>query len=204
MKPVIGLTGGIGSGKSTVADLLAEAGAAVIDTDAIAHELTAPGGAAIAAIRETFGDEFITDAGALDRPRMRRKVFGDDAARKQLEHILHPLIRQAVDNRLQQTTGDYVLLMVPLLVETGAYRELIDRTLVVDIPETLQLSRTMERSKLSAAEVQAIMDKQASRTTRLAAADDIVINDSDINHLRRQLLPLHQQYLSLASSAKKR
>lgn len=202
MKLVIGLTGGIGSGKSTVADILQQHGAAVIDTDAIAHALSAPGGAAITAIRSVFGDEYINATGAMDRQRMRQRVFSDEAARKQLEQILHPLIRQEVEQQLAQARGDYILLMVPLLVETGAYRELIARTLVVDVPEALQLSRTMERSKLGAKEVQAIMDKQASRETRLAAADDIVVNDTDLATLQQRLASLHQHYLQLAESAK--
>ena len=192
MKLVIGLTGGIGSGKSTVADILQQHGAAVIDTDAIAHALSAPGGAAIAAIRQAFGDEYINATGAMDRQRMRQRVFSDETARKQLEQILHPLIRQEVEKQLAQAQGDYILLMVPLLVETGAYRELIARTLVVDVPEALQLSRTMQRSKLGATEVQAIMAKQASRATRLAAADDIIVNDTDLATLQQRMAPMHR------------
>lgn len=204
MKLVIGLTGGIGSGKSTVANILQQHGAAVIDTDAIAHTLSAPGGTAIAAIRQTFGDEYIDATGAMDRQHMRQRVFSDEPARKRLEQILHPLIRQEVEKQLAQAQGDYILLMVPLLVETGAYRELIARTLVVDVPEALQLSRTMQRSKLGATEVQAIMAKQASRATRLAAADDIIVNDTDLATLQQRMAPLHRHYLQLAESAKYR
>ena len=204
MKLVIGLTGGIGSGKSTVANILQQHGAAVIDTDAIAHTLSAPGGTAIAAIRQTFGDEYIDATGAMDRQHMRQRVFSDEPARKRLEQILHPLIRQEVEKQLAQAQGDYILLMVPLLVETGAYRELIARTLVVDTPEALQLSRTMERSDLGAAEVQAIMDKQVDRATRLAAADDVVVNDTDLATLQQRMASLHRHYLQLAESAKYR
>ena len=204
MKLVIGLTGGIGSGKSTVANILQQHGAAVIDTDAIAHTLSAPGGTAIAAIRQTFGDEYIDATGAMDRQHMRQRVFSDEPARKRLEQILHSLIRQEVEKQLAQAQGDYILLMVPLLVETGAYRELIARTLVVDTPEALQLSRTMERSDLGAAEVQAIMDKQVDRATRLAAADDVVVNDTDLATLQQRMASLHRHYLQLAESAKYR
>ena len=202
MNLVIGVTGGIGSGKSTVAEFLQTQGAAVVDTDHIAHALTAPGGAAISAIAAEFGAEFITPQGAMDRVRMRQLVFSDNSAKSRLEQILHPLIRQQVEQQLQQAQGCYTLLLVPLLVETGAYRQLLDRTLVVDLPETLQISRTMARSGLSEAEVKAIMARQASRDERLQAADDIVRNDTDLKSLQQQLLTLHQRYVALAETAK--
>ncbi len=202
MNLVIGVTGGIGSGKSTVAEFLQAQGAAVVDTDHIAHALTAPGGAAISAIAAEFGAEFITPQGAMDRVRMRQLVFSDNSAKSRLEQILHPLIRQQVEQQLQQAQGCYTLLLVPLLVETGAYRQLLDRTLVVDLPETLQISRTMARSGLSEAEVKAIMARQASRDERLQAADDIVRNDTDLKSLQQQLLTLHQRYVALAETAK--
>lgn len=202
MNLVIGVTGGIGSGKSTVAEVLQAQGAAVVDTDHIAHALTAPGGAAISAIAAEFGAEFITPQGAMDRVRMRQLVFSDNSAKSRLEQILHPLIRQQVEQQLQQAQGCYTLLLVPLLVETGAYRQLLDRTLVVDLPETLQISRTMTRSGLSEAEVKAIMARQASRDERLQAADDIVSNDTDLKSLQQQLLTLHQRYVALAETAK--
>lgn len=202
MNLVIGVTGGIGSGKSTVAEFLQAQGAAVVDTDHIAHALTAPGGAAISAIAAEFGAEFITPQGAMDRVRMRQLVFSDNSVKSRLEQILHPLIRQQVEQQLQQAQGCYTLLLVPLLVETGAYRQLLDRTLVVDLPETLQISRTMARSGLSEAEVKAIMARQASRDERLQAADDIVRNDTDLKSLQQQLLTLHQRYVALAETAK--
>lgn len=202
MNLVIGVTGGIGSGKSTVAEFLQAQGAAVVDTDHIAHALTAPGGAAISAIAAEFGAEFITPQGAMDRVRMRQLVFSDNSVKSRLEQILHPLIRQQVEQQLQQAQGCYTLLLVPLLVETGAYRQLLDRTLVVDLPETLQISRTMARSGLSEAEVKAIMARQASRDERLQAADDIVSNDTDLKSLQQQLLTLHQRYVALAETAK--
>lgn len=202
MTLVVGITGGIGSGKSTVAELLQEQGAALVDTDAIAHALTAPGGKAIALIRAEFGDDYINPQGAMDRPRMRQQVFSDDSAKARLENILHPLIRQTVDSQLQQAQGTYTLLVVPLLVETGAYRELIDRTLVVDLPESMQIKRTMARSGLSENEVKAIMARQANRSDRLAAADDVILNDVDLESLQRQVLSLHQRYLELAKVTK--
>ena len=202
MNPVIGVTGGIGSGKSTVAEFLQTQGAAVVDTDRIAHDLTMPGGAAISAIKAEFGAEFITQQGAMDRVRMRQLVFSDNSAKSRLEQILHPLIRQQVESQLQQAQGCYTLLLVPLLVETGAYRQLLDRTLVVDLPETLRISRTMARSGLSEAEVKAIMARQASRDERLQAADDIVNNDTDLQSLQQQLVALHQRYVALAETAK--
>ena len=202
MNLVIGVTGDIGSGKSTVAEFLQAQGAAVVDTDHIAHALTAPGGAAISAIAAEFGAEFITPQGAMDRVRMRQLVFSDNSVKSRLEQILHPLIRQQVEQQLQQAQGCYTLLLVPLLVETGAYRQLLDRTLVVDLPETLQISRTMARSGLSEAEVKAIMARQASRDERLQAADDIVRNDTDLKSLQQQLLTLHQRYVALAETAK--
>ena len=202
MNLVIGVTGGIGSGKSTVAEFLQAQGAAVVDTDHIAHALTAPGGAAISAIAAEFGAEFITPQGAMDRVRMRQLVFSDNSVKSRLEQILHPLIRQQVEQQLQQAQGCYTLLLVPLLVETGAYRQLLDLTLVVDLPETLQISRTMARSGLSEAEVKAIMARQASRDERLQAADDIVRNDTDLKSLQQQLLTLHQRYVALAETAK--
>lgn len=202
MSLVVGVTGGIGSGKSTVAELLQMQGAAMVDTDAIAHALTAPGGAAIELIRAEFGDDYINPQGAMDRTQMRQRVFSDDRARARLEKILHPLIRQTVGLQLQQAQGAYTLLVVPLLVETGAYRELIDRTLVVDIPEAMQLKRTMARSALSENEVKAIMARQASRSDRLAVADDVILNDSDLESLQQQVLSLHQRYVELAKVTK--
>ncbi|MEN9455358.1 MAG: dephospho-CoA kinase [Neisseriaceae bacterium] len=202
MSLVVGVTGGIGSGKSTVAELLQAQGAAVIDTDHIAHELTAPGGAAIGAIVAAFGAEFINPQGAMDRVRMRQLAFSDNSAKSRLEQILHPLIRQQVEHQLRQAQGCYTLLLVPLLVETDAYRQLIDRTLVVDLPEEQQISRTMARSGLREAEVKAIMARQACRRDRLQSADDVVSNAADLKSLQQQLEALHQRYVALAREAK--
>lgn len=196
----IGLTGGIGSGKSSAAEIFSELGAAVVDTDAIAHELTRPGGAALAAISSRFGADFIAADGGLDRPRMRRLVFNDPASKTRLEAILHPRIRAEATARLAAATEPYVIIAVPLLLETGAYGELTDRVLVVDCTEEMQIERTMRRSAISADEVRAIMAAQLPRSERLARADDVLHNDTDMASLRRQAEALHGKYLELAGS----
>ena len=194
----IGLTGGIGSGKSCAAGMFHELGAGIVDTDEIAHELTQPGGAAIAGIRRQFGADYIAADGSLDRARMRRLVFGDPASKKKLEAILHPLIREQSKARIAAARQPYTLVVVPLLLETGAYRELISRVLVVDCSEEQQIARTMQRSRLTADEVRAIMATQLPRRERLARADDVLHNDDDIASLRRQAEALHDKYLALA------
>jgi len=194
----IGLTGGIGSGKSSAAGVFHELGAGVVDTDEIARELTAPGGAAIPGIRGQFGADYIAADGSLDRARMRRLVFGDPASKTALEAILHPLIREQSKARIAAARQPYVLVVVPLLLETGAYRELINRVLVVDCSEEQQIARTMQRSRLTADEVRAIMATQLPRRERLARADDVLHNDGDIAALRRQAEALHDRYLALS------
>lgn len=200
---VIGLTGGIGSGKSRVADLFVALGAALVDTDAIAHELTGARGAAMPALIAEFGPAAAGPDGALDRAAMRQRVFADPAARGRLEAILHPLIRRLADERCRAAESPYVILAVPLLVESGAYRERCSRILVVDCPESLQIERVMARNGLSAGEVEAIMATQASRAQRLAAADDVVVNDADFDHLQAQIEALHRKYLLLSAEIPK-
>lgn len=195
MTSIVGLTGGIGSGKSAVGRLFEERGIVVVDTDAIAHELTTPGGAAIPAIRAEFGDGVITAEGALDRAAMRGIVFADPAARKRLEAILHPMIRTESDRRVAAADSPYVILMVPLLVESGNYRERCQRIAVVDCTVDTQIARVMARNGLSRAEVERIIAAQASREQRRAAADDIIDNDGDINALGPQIDQLHREYL---------
>jgi dephospho-CoA kinase len=199
---VIALTGGIGSGKTTVARLFETLGAGMVDTDEISHELTRPGGAAIEQIRSRFGDQFITPEGALDRQRMRALVFQDGVARQDLEAILHPLIRSKADERVQASRASYVILVVPLLIETGAYRERAQRVLVVDCDEALQVRRTMARSGLTEPQVRAIMVSQAARDQRLAAADDVIINNGDLAQLAESVRRLHATYLALAGAAR--
>ena len=194
----VGLTGGIGSGKSVVARMFEEFGAAVVDTDAIAHELTRPGGRAVPAIRKSFGVEYIAAHGGLDRARMRRLVFRDADAKSRLEAILHPLIRRRSRARIAAARRPYVVIVVPLLLETGAYRDLVDRVLVVDSTEQQQVARTMARSDLSKEEVLAIMAAQLPRARRLAQTDDTLLNGRGMDGLRRRVRKLHARYLSLA------
>lgn len=194
----VGLTGGIGSGKTSVANFFMEFGAAVVDTDEIAHRLTKPGQPALDAIRAAFGAAFIGRNGTLDRPKMRDLVFADPGARKKLEGILHPLIRQEVVTRITSCAAPYLVIVVPLLLETGNYRDLTHRVLVVDCDEETQVSRTMARSNLSREEVRAIMASQIDRSARLRLADDVLVNDGDPAHLRRQVAALHASYLELA------
>jgi dephospho-CoA kinase len=199
MSFIVGLTGGIGSGKTTVADLFARRGAALVDTDAIAHELTGPLGAAMAAIAAAFGAAVLRPDGGLDRAAMRAVVFSDRSARMRLEAILHPLIRQQSEARCEAAANaPYVVLVVPLLVETGRYRQRADRVLVVDCDESVQISRVMARSGLAAEDVRAIMATQASRAERLAVADDVVLNEGGLEALLSQVEELHQRYLDLA------
>lgn len=203
-KFIVGLTGGIGGGKSAAAAFFAELGAAVVDTDVIAHELTAEGGAAMEAIRGAFGASVIAADGSLDRTSMRRLVFNDAAAKGRLESILHPLIRAASRLRCDEALAQgapYAVLVVPLLVESGGYRERVSRVVVVDCAESSQIQRVMARSGLSREEVQRIMAAQATRTERLAAADDILNNDTDISALRAQIADLHWKYLILAEKS---
>ena len=171
---IVGLTGGIGSGKSTVADLFVAQGAALVDTDAIAHELTAPDGAAMPALIAGFGADIADGAGALDRAAMRRRVFADPSARGRLEAVLHPLIRRLSDERCRDAAAPYVILAVPLLVESGNYRQRCDRIVVVDCPESLQIERVMARNGMAREDVAAIMAAQASRCLLYTsdAADD--------------------------------
>lgn len=194
----VGLTGGIGCGKSTVAELFASLGATIVDTDAIAHALTAPHGAAMPAILAEFGPDFATLDGALDRARMRSLVFSDAGARARLEAILHPRIRDATAAAAAIASGPYVIYAVPLLIESGAWRERVSRVLAVDCSEDTQVARVMQRSQLGADQVRAIMATQATRAERLAAADDVIDNDDGLDALLPQVKRLHAQYLALS------
>jgi dephospho-CoA kinase len=199
MSLIIGLTGGIGSGKTTVATFFADLGVDVVDTDTIAHELTQPQGAAISAIREAFGKKYIRADGALDRKEMRQLVFSDDNSRRKLEAILHPLIRTEVVRRIALFCGPYGMIVVPLLLETGGYSKIVRRVLVVDSTENAQLARTMARAGVDEHAVRGIMAAQLSRAERLQQADDVIVNDLDMSHLKRQVDALHNKYLALAN-----
>lgn len=199
---IVGLTGGIGSGKSTVADLFVARGAGLVDTDRIAHALTAPGGAAIEALRQAFGDTFITSDGALDRGRMRTHVFADATARTRLEALLHPLIRVRVQREIDACGAPYVIVAVPLLVESGDWSARCNRVLVVDCPTDVQRARVMTRSGLPADEVDRIISAQATRAQRRAAADDVIDNSTGAEALAPQVDALHARYLALAAGEK--
>jgi len=192
------LTGGIGSGKSLVADMFAALGAALIDTDLIAHQLTVPRGLAMPAIAAQFGPDFIDPGGAMDRARMRAAVFSDPAVKRRLEAILHPLIRIETERAAAEAQGAYRIFVVPLLVESGKWKERVSRVLVVDCPETLQVSRVISRNGLAEAQVRAIMAAQASRQARLDAADDVIVNDAGIAQLTPQVERLHALYCGMA------
>ena len=193
----IGLTGGIGSGKSAVAERFAQRGVPVIDTDVVAREVVAPGQPALDEIVRAFGTDLLDAQGGLDRRRLRERVFADDAARRRLERILHPRIREAVQQRLAALTAPYCILVVPLLVETGFGP--VDRVLVVDVDEARQLERTSRRDQATPQSVRRIMGAQASRQERLARADDVISNNGGLEDLERQVEELHQRYLALAS-----
>ncbi|MFV0282700.1 MAG: dephospho-CoA kinase [Castellaniella sp.] len=198
----IGLTGGIGSGKSKVADWLAEWGASVVDTDRIAHALTAPGGGAVAPLRTAFGAAAIGPDGALDRGWMRERAFADPAARQQLESVLHPLIDRAVRDEAGQARGRYLVFVVPLLVESaGKWRDRVDRICVVDCDPETQMRRVQARSGLTHDTIERIMSAQASREDRLAVADDVIVNDdaTGLETLRRRVFRLHQAWSDHAS-----
>jgi dephospho-CoA kinase len=203
MPYVVGLTGGIGSGKSKAAELFAELGADVVDTDAISHELTAPGGGAMSAIEEAFGASYLRPDGSLDRSRMRSLVFSDPAAKARLEGVLHPLIRSESRRRIDASRAPYVVLVVPLLLETGGYRDLLSRVLVVDCDESQQIARVVARSRLREDEIQRIMRAQLPRAERLRQADDVLANDADIETLRSKVRTLHDGYLASAVTAAK-
>ena len=194
-KLVIGLTGGIGSGKSAAADEFARLGAAIVDSDVIAHELTGPGGLALPEIRKVFGEKAIGPDGAMDRKKMRDHVFARPEEKKKLEALLHPLIREESQRRIASAPQAYVVHVVPLLIESPDYRSRVDRVLVVDAPEEIRVARVQARSGLSPDEVRAIIRTQAASAARLAAADDVIDNGGDRDALRNQVAALHQKYL---------
>lgn len=195
----VGLTGGIGCGKTTVADLFAARGAAVVDTDRIAHGLTAPHGAAMPALIDAFGPDYATPDGALDRARMRALVFSDPDARARLEAILHPRIREATAAAALLAGGPYTIFAVPLLIESGTWRERVARVLAIDCPEATQVARVMARNGLAEEQVRAIMAAQVSRARRLEEADDVILNDAGIDALLPQVERLHRFYLDEAA-----
>lgn len=199
----VGLTGGIGSGKTTVADLFGKLGATIVDTDLIAHRITAPQGLAMPLIAREFGAEFVAADGSLDRAKMRALVFSDESARKRLEAITHPLIREETEREARTAQGTYVVFVVPLLVESGTWKARVDRVLVVDCDVETQIARVTVRNGFTRAQVEAIVARQASRDARLAAADDVIANDNaSVAELAAEVAALHQRYLECAAAAR--
>jgi dephospho-CoA kinase len=195
---VVGLTGGIGSGKTAVSDRFAQLGISVIDTDLIARELVEPGQPALAEIAAEFGVDCLDDQGRIDRACLRKRVFADDAGRQRLEDILHPRIRATAWQRITDLKAPYCLLVIPLLAETGM-TDLVDRVLVVDAPEAEQIRRVMARDRVDETQTRRILAAQASRDQRLALADEVLENSGDFAKLELQIADLHQHYLSLAA-----
>ena len=197
----VGLTGGIGSGKSTVADLFAKRGVTLVDTDVIAHRITAPQGLAMPSIATEFGPSFVAEDGLLDRARLRARVLSDGRARKLLEAITHPLIRAETERQRQQAPGPYVIVVVPLLVESGSWKTRVNRVLAVDCSVETQIARVMRRNAFTREQVLAIIARQATREARLAAADDVIVNDGrPLEELALDVDQLHRTYVSLAGA----
>ncbi|MCC8393914.1 dephospho-CoA kinase [Paraburkholderia sp. MMS20-SJTR3] len=196
---VVGLTGGIGSGKSTVANLFAIRGVTLVDTDVIAHRITAPQGIAMPHIAAEFGEEFVAADGSLDRARMRSLVFSDETALKRLEAITHPLIRAETEREQREAQGPYVIVVVPLLVESGTWKDRVNRVLIVDCTVETQIARVINRNGFSRDEVLAIIARQATREARLAAATEVIFNENmPFEELEAQVAAMHELYLSLA------
>ncbi|MBU3587157.1 dephospho-CoA kinase [Polynucleobacter sp. 31A-FELB] len=198
--PLIGLTGGIGSGKTAVSDMLGELGAGIIDTDLISHQITAPGGKAIPLIAKAFGADFIDAQGALIRPKMRTVVFENPGARKVLEQITHPLIQEETSKQaieLAKSGAPYLVFVVPLLIESGSWAKLIDYLVVVDCPEETQIQRVMQRNNMTRSDVENVLKAQTSRNARLAAANAVIENQGGLDELKSEVLKLHQQLLKI-------
>ncbi|PXX17129.1 dephospho-CoA kinase [Nitrosomonas ureae] len=198
MTLIVGLTGGIGSGKSTVGQYFVDLGIDVIDTDAIARMLTEPDGLAMNSIKGSFGQTMLAADGSLNREKMRNLIFSDNNYKLALENILHPLILAETLQQVSKTLSPYIIIAIPLLFETNDYDKLIQRSLVVDCEEKQQILRTMKRSKLPENQIKAIIATQISRASRLQKADDIIVNNLDIAYLKVQVAQLHKKYLYLS------
>jgi dephospho-CoA kinase len=195
----VGLTGGVGSGKSSVAAVFEELGVPVIDADRIARDLVEPGTPALATVVDELGPEVLGPGGQLDRRRLRERVFSDPLARARLEAVLHPRVRARMEDALRATDAPYCVLCIPLLLESGQ-TDLVDRVLVVDVPEALQVARVCARDRVDPAAAEAILRAQAGRQSRLAAADDVISNTGSLEELRGKVLDLHRRYRSLAAA----
>lgn len=193
----IGLTGGIGCGKSTVTNLFASLGAPIIDADQISHDLVAPGQAALLSVQRQFGEDIIKHDGGLDREKLRNIVFSDKTAKQRLEAILHPMVRLAIQTKLAELDAVYCIVSIPLLFETGM-AELADRVLVVDCPVEMQMARVKGRDNLSEERVKSIIDSQVSRNFRIYHADDLIDNTGSADRLAEQVKKLHNLYIYLS------
>jgi len=196
---IVGLTGGIGSGKTAASDWFKSQGISIVDADLVSRVVVEPGQPALAAIAAHFGNELLQADGSLDRAALRVKVFGNPEERRWLEQLLHPLIAQEILRQLAQAASPYAILVSPLLFETGQ-KAFVRRTLLIDVPESLQLARTAARDGVPESQVQAIMAAQLPRQEKLARADDVVSNSGSLAELHAQLLPLHTRYLALAAA----
>lgn len=196
---IVGLTGGIGSGKSVVADMFTELGIEIVDADVVARLVVEKGTPTLGIIAEHFGSEILTADGSLNRPQLRKIIFDSEQERKWLENLLHPLIANEINSQLTSSRSPYAILVSPLLLETNQI-DLVDRILVVDVSEQLQLQRAMARDNNSADQIKAIMATQMDRQQRLDKADDVICNDKDLKSLEPEVLKLHQIYLQQASN----
>lgn len=196
---IIGLTGGIGSGKSTVCDGFAALGTPIIDADLVAREVVMPGTPGLTQIINQFGQDILAQDGTLDRDKLRAQVFSDEASRRRLEAILHPLIREEMDRRVARLEAPYAILAIPLLLEGGRRRS-VDRILVVDAEESQQIARACQRDRQNPEQIRAIIAAQCSRKDRLSAADDVIYNTGDLEHLNHQVTEMHHRYLRLAAN----
>lgn len=196
---VVGLTGGIGSGKSTVAELFERLGAGIIDADIVARQVVAPGSQALAAIANRFGDEYLLADGSLNRALLREQIFSNAEEKEWLENLLHPLISENIQKLIDSSKAAYILLVSPLLLETDQHR-LVDRILVVDVTEQTQLKRTLERDGGNQSTIQSIMESQMERKQRLANADDVINNEGSLADLDQEVATLHQHYMTLATA----
>lgn len=195
-KTLIGLTGGIGSGKTTVSKMFEKLGATIIDTDLIAREVVEPGSPALDKVVSLLGPDTLLENGRMNREYVRSRVFSDERTLMQLESILHPVIRQRVQALLEKTTGPYTILIVPLLLEKGRFYP-VNRVLVTDCPESLQIERTTIRDKLEPSHVEAIMSQQLPREARVSQADDVINTDRPIDEVQASVEALHKQYTKL-------
>ncbi|MGI2066229.1 dephospho-CoA kinase [Shewanella sp. MF08487] len=198
-KFIVGLTGGIGSGKTTVANLFAAEGITLVDADIVARDVVAQGSIGLKAIEDHFGADILTPEGELDRAKLRQQIFNHPDEREWLNQLLHPMIRAEMLAQVEKATSAYVIMVVPLLFENGLDR-LVNRTLVVDISPELQVKRTVKRDNVDVSQVNNIIKSQCSRNDKLAKADDIIDNQGEISSLKRQVLALHQHYLQLSGN----